>query len=232
MESLVEVEKQENGNDGDQKESPQDVAEDKENIEQPVAEAEVKTTPEEQEQAKTAEPLAVPNGPERVEQTQIVEDDVDEQPMLCRKCHRAIEVEEAVVRGPDQVWCRPCNAILVVGRAERLVKKKRPAEIKCETPTSAITDSGAPSVSAASATEAPASMDEEGTCNEGDGLELNSKQIQKKLKREANKINKEAAKEERQAEAERKKAAKALTKKVIAMAQMSTRKLRQQMHKG
>jgi uncharacterized protein YajQ (UPF0234 family) len=230
------------------------------------------------------------NQPEEVEQTQLVEDDAEDHSMhICRKCQIAIEVDDAVARGPDHVWCRSCNAIyttlqrhqafppksfselseqqqvafwrkcleqkdgktfryttlrnilvnklveetikvrrLSVGgtyepksvlvqqgydlsdeilqdmpkewnaslrdwtyllvktsvneesifktidaqivQAERLVKKKRHAEIKNETPSepSAIAGLGAASVSAASATEAPASMDldsdDEGSC--------------------------------------------------------------------
>ena len=65
----------------------------------------------------------------KVEDTQIVEDDDDSNMTMCRKCHIAIELHDAVARGPDHVWCRSCNSIYTCLQRHQAFPPKSFAEL-------------------------------------------------------------------------------------------------------
>ena len=56
----------------------------------------------------------VPSGSMALEKSvtwlQSVDDDADLQ-ATCKKCHQLVALDEAIIRGPKELWCRECNAL-------------------------------------------------------------------------------------------------------------------------
>ena len=44
------------------------------------------------------------------------DDDLEQAMMRCKKCQLEVKLEESVIRGPTELWCRECNSIYMMLR--------------------------------------------------------------------------------------------------------------------
>ncbi|CAK9075301.1 unnamed protein product, partial [Durusdinium trenchii] len=74
------------------------------------------TGPAQPEPDREAEVPAAQPSQGLVRQNAFLEEEVDSQVVICKKCHLEQDINTVVIRGPREMWCRACNALYTLLR--------------------------------------------------------------------------------------------------------------------